>query len=77
MDWYKIFCLQFDELFFGILLIAFGIATILKAIFKFNIPVWPLFGGIALIYAGTQLLVGTANKNWCKKEEKYREYKKN
>ncbi len=74
--WYNIFCLHFDELFFGILLIAFGIATILKAIFKFNIPLWPLFCGITLIYLGMHIVLENTRFNICKKEKTYNDDKK-
>jgi small neutral amino acid transporter SnatA (MarC family) len=77
MIWYKFMCFYFDEIFFGSLLILFGIALILKTIFKLNLPLWPIFGGIALMYAGFSMLTSNIRKSCCKKEKFSRIQEKN
>jgi hypothetical protein len=49
--------IYYDQAFLGFVLVLFGVTLILKAIFKFNLPLLPLFGGIMLIYAGLSILM--------------------
>jgi len=70
------FYLNFNELFFGILIILFGVSLILKSIFNINIPLLKIFFGIVLIYWGITLLMPESKLQLFKRTYKHEITKK-
>ena len=48
----------FSNLFWGILLIIFGLSIVLKALFKIDIPIFRIIIALILIYFGLKMLFG-------------------
>jgi len=48
----------FSKLFWGVIVLLVGISIIAQAIFKINIPVFKIAGGLILIYLGVKMLFG-------------------
>ena len=72
MVWFTLSCLYYYELFFGIMLIFFGITSILKAFFKFNLPLWPIFWGVVLVYLGFGIIADSLRNQDCSSDKIYR-----
>jgi predicted membrane protein len=59
----------FTGVFWGLVLILFGVAVVIKAVFHIHIPILRILFALILIYTGIQLLVGgcfwkgTCNRN--------------
>ena len=48
----------FSGLFWGVMLVLFGISMILKAMFHFDIPIFRIIFALIIIYFGVKLLLG-------------------
>lgn len=48
----------FSPLFWGIVIVVFGLAVILKAVFHIDLPLFRIFFGLILVYVGVRILVG-------------------
>ncbi|MBN2267343.1 MAG: hypothetical protein JW725_03310 [Candidatus Babeliaceae bacterium] len=54
-----------STLFTGIALIFVGISFLLNTIWKFEIPIFSLLGGIFLIYLGFVFVIGNSRRRHC------------
>jgi len=50
-------------LFWGVILVLFGVSVILKSVLKIDIPIFKIVFAFFLIYFGVKLLLGTSAKN--------------
>ncbi len=52
----------FSGLFWGIILVIFGLTVIVKAVFNIDIPVFRIIFAVVLIYFGVKILVGNRTR---------------
>lgn len=71
----------FSSIFWGIVIIFFGLSIIFKAVFNLDVPVFRIVFSIIIIYIGLSMLTGTSGikntKNKAVFQEKKLEYQKN
>lgn len=48
----------FSAAFWGVIIILFGLAVILKAVFHVDLPIFRILFGVLLIYVGARIIVG-------------------
>ncbi len=57
-------CFLFSGIFWGLVLVALGVAVIIKVLFHIDIPVFRIVFAMVLIYFGLKLLVGGCGRGY-------------
>lgn len=65
----------FSEIFWGAIIVLFGLSILVNVIFHINIPIFRIFIGFIIIYFGIKVIVGGQWSNECKKRTQWKEVK--